>query len=55
MDTLITPVNVYTVPVPDFSADTVCLFSITSFTDLTVDAVPISTWFYDFSDGNQSF
>jgi len=55
LDTLITPVNVYTVPVPDFSADTVCLFSVTSFTDLTVDAVPISTWFYDFSDGNQSF
>ena len=55
MDTLIVPVNVYTVPVPDFSADTVCLFSVTTFTDLTVDAVPIDTWYYDFSDGNQSF
>ena len=55
MDTLITPVNVYTVPVPDFTADTVCLFSITAFTDLTVDAVPISTWYYDFDDGNSSF
>jgi gliding motility-associated-like protein len=55
LDTLIVPVNVYTVPVPDFTADTACLFNITSFTDLTVDAVPIATWYYDFSDGNQSF
>lgn len=55
MDTLVTPVTVYTVPIPDFSADTVCLFNITTFNDLTVDAAPIATWYYDFNDGNQSF
>lgn len=55
MDTLITPVNVYTVPVPAFTADTVCLFSVTTFTDLTTDAAALASWYYDFSDGNQSF
>lgn len=55
MDTLITPVDVYTVPVPDFTADTACLYSITTFTDLTVDPTPIASWYYDFDDGNSSF
>lgn len=55
MDTLIVPVDVYTVPIPDFMADTVCLFSITSFTDLTQDAVPLASWDWDFDDGNTSF
>ncbi len=54
VDSIITPVIVHTVPVPDFRADTVCLFNITSFRDLTTDSVPIATWLYDFSDGNQS-
>ncbi|MBK6952182.1 MAG: PKD domain-containing protein [Crocinitomicaceae bacterium] len=54
-DTLITPITVYTVPIPEFTADTVCLFTVSSFTDLTVDAAPIATWYYDFDDGNQSF
>lgn len=54
MDTIIVPIDVYTVPIPDFEADTVCLFSITSFTDLTVDAVAIADWYWDFDDGNNS-
>ncbi|MEZ4924511.1 MAG: PKD domain-containing protein, partial [Crocinitomicaceae bacterium] len=55
MDTVVVPVSVYTVPVPDFMADTVCLFSITSFTDLTTDAVALASWDWDFDDGNTSF
>lgn len=55
LDTLIMPVDVYTVPIPDFTVDTVCLFEISSFTDLTSDAAPIASWFYDFDDGNHSF
>ncbi|MBD3637357.1 MAG: PKD domain-containing protein [Crocinitomicaceae bacterium] len=55
MDTTVVPVNVYTVPVPNFTADTVCLFSVTTFTDLTVDSAPLATWDWDFDDGNTSF
>jgi len=55
MDTVIVPVDVYTVPIPDFIADTVCLFGITTFTDLTTDAVALSNWDWDFDDGNTSF
>lgn len=55
MDTVIVPVNVYTVPIPNFTADTVCLFSITSFTDLSVDSAPLVQWDWDFDDGNTSF
>ncbi|UKN01467.1 PKD domain-containing protein [Paracrocinitomix mangrovi] len=55
MDTTVVPVEVFTVPVPNFTADTVCLFSITSFTDLTVDATPLASWDWDFDDGNTSF
>jgi gliding motility-associated-like protein len=55
MDTVIVPVNVYTVPIPNFLADTVCLFSITTFTDLTVDSAPLTQWDWDFDDGNTSF
>lgn len=54
-DTLVTLVDVYTVPFPDFTADTVCLFSVTSFTDLSADPSPLASWYYDFDDGNNSF
>ncbi|HYG52971.1 MAG TPA: PKD domain-containing protein [Flavobacteriales bacterium] len=54
MDTLTQTINVFTVPVPDFTADTVCLFNITHFTDLSTDAVAITGWFWDFGDGNNS-
>jgi len=54
-DTAVIAVDVYTVPVPDFMADTVCLFSVTTFTDLSVDAVALAAWDWDFDDGNTSF
>ncbi len=54
-DTTLVTVDVFTNPTPDFTADTVCLFNITSFTDLSTDAVPITQWYYDFGDSiNQS-
>ncbi len=55
MDTLLSPINVFTVPIPNFTSDTVCLFSITHFTDLSTDAVALSNWYWDYSDGNSSF
>lgn len=55
MDTIVVPVDVYTVPIPDFLADTVCLFSITTFTDMTTDSAPLASWDWDFDDGNTSF
>jgi len=54
-DTLVIPVNVYTVPSPAFTNDTVCLFSINNFTDLSTDAAAINSWYWDFGDGNNSF
>lgn len=54
MDTLISPITVYTVPVPNFTADTVCLFNVTHFTDLSTDGALITDWFWDFGDGNNS-
>ncbi|MFL5764881.1 MAG: PKD domain-containing protein [Bacteroidia bacterium] len=53
-DTIIKPVVVNTVPTPLFTANASCEGTITSFTDLSTDAVPIATWFYDFADGNNS-
>lgn len=54
-DTTLVPVTVFTVPTPDFSADTVCLFNITHFIDLSTDAVALQNWYWDFDDGNNSF
>ncbi|PKR80044.1 hypothetical protein CW751_11795 [Brumimicrobium salinarum] len=53
-DTIIDPITVYTVPNVSFTADTVCLFDITQFNDLSTDATPINTWDWDFGDGNTS-
>lgn len=53
-DTLTTTIDVYTVPIPDFTADTVCYLNVTTFTDQSTDAVAITTWFWDFDDGNTS-
>lgn len=55
LDTVVVPVEVFTVPDAAFTADTVCLFNITAFTDLTTDAAPLQNWFWDFGDGNHSF
>ncbi|MBX7095070.1 MAG: PKD domain-containing protein [Flavobacteriales bacterium] len=55
LDTTTVAVEVYTVPDAAFSADTVCLFNITHFSDLTVDSAALTSWFWDFGDGNNSF
>jgi gliding motility-associated-like protein len=53
-DTLVKVIDVYTVPIPNFSADTVCLYSVTHFTDLSTDSVPLTLWTWDLGDGNTS-
>lgn len=54
-DTLVSSIEVYTNPIPEFVADTVCFLDVTTFTDLSTDAVPIVDWYYDFGDNiNQS-
>lgn len=54
-DTLEETIEVYTIPQIAFTADTVCLFNITTFTNNTTDTAPIAQWFWDFGDGNTSF
>jgi gliding motility-associated-like protein len=54
-DTLNQVIEVFTVPQIAFTADTVCLFGITSFTNLTQDSAPIAQWYWQFGDGNSSF
>lgn len=54
-DTLVQTVNVGTVPFPAFNATAVCLGNVTAFTDLTTDPTPISNYYWDFGDGNNSF
>jgi gliding motility-associated-like protein len=55
LDTTVIPVNVFTVPFPNFTNDTVCLFGINHFTDLSTDPSALTNWFWDFGDGNNSF
>jgi gliding motility-associated-like protein len=55
LDTTTVSVEVYTNPVANFEADTVCYLDITTFTDFSTDVVPIASWDYDFGDNiNQS-
>jgi gliding motility-associated-like protein len=54
-DTITGIIDVHTVPIPDFIADTACLFNVTTFTDLSTDVVAITGWYWDFGDGNNSF
>lgn len=51
LDTTSVDIEVFTNPIPNFAADTVCFLEVTSFTDLSNDVVPIVSWFYDFGDG----
>jgi PKD repeat protein len=54
-DTITQPVTIIAHPVADFSADTVCLGSLTVFTDHSNppgSVGTISSWHYDFGDGN---
>ena len=53
-DTVVKPIIVNTVPTPLFTALASCQGTITSFTNLSTDVVPINSWFYDFADGNNS-
>lgn len=53
-DTAVKSVSVSTIPIPLFKATVTCLGKLTSFTDLSTDVVPITQWFYDFGDGNNS-
>lgn len=55
-DTLVKDIQVYTVPKTNFIADTVCIASTTTFTNLTTDAsgLPID-YYWDFGDGNTSY
>lgn len=55
LDTIVVPVTVNTVPDAAVTVDTVCLFNITHFSDLTTDASALVYWYWDFDDGNQSF
>lgn len=49
-DTTVVSIEVFTNPVANFEADTVCYLDITHFTDLSTDVVPIVTWDWDFGD-----
>jgi gliding motility-associated-like protein len=53
-DTIVKTVMVSTIPTPLFKANVTCLGKVTSFTDLSIDSVTITKWFYDFGDGNNS-
>jgi gliding motility-associated-like protein len=54
IDTVTQTIMVSTIPTPLFKANVTCLGKVTSFTDLSSDAVTITNWFYDFDDGNNS-
>jgi gliding motility-associated-like protein len=54
LDTIVKPVIVNSVPVPLFTANASCAGTATSFTDQSTDVVAISSWYYDFADGNTS-
>ncbi len=50
-DTIVTPITVSTVPIPNFIADTVCFGSTTHFTNTSTDSVAIFSNNWDFGDG----
>ncbi len=54
-DTLTRVVFVNTIPVPDFTADSICFGNFTTFTNLTTNSQPITQYFWDYGDGNNSF
>lgn len=54
LDTIVQPIIVNTVPTPLFASNDVCIGGITNFVDQSIDSVTISTWFWDFNDGNNS-
>lgn len=52
IDTIVKTVISNTVPTPFFSAIAGCAGTVASFTDFSSDAVPITSWLYNFDDGN---
>jgi gliding motility-associated-like protein len=54
VDTITKTITVHSIPIPLFIATTSCAGAAVVFTDLSTDVVPISNWFYDFADGNNS-
>jgi gliding motility-associated-like protein len=53
-DTIVKTIVVNTVPIPLFAANAGCEGTATSFTDQSADVVAITSWYYDFADGNNS-
>ena len=53
-DTITKILVVNTIPIPNFTADTVCFGNITSFTNLTTNSLPIINYLWQFGDGNIS-
>jgi gliding motility-associated-like protein len=53
-DTLVSSITVNTVPVPEFTADTVCMGLPTSFVNLSTDPNTMN-YVWDFGDGNNSY
>ncbi len=54
IDTIVKPITINTVPIPLFTANVSCQGTVTAFTDHSTDSVAISSWYYDFNDGNNS-
>lgn len=53
-DTISQVIFVNSIPVPNFTADTVCIGNNMSFNNLTTNTQPITSYFWDFGDGNSS-
>ncbi|MDB4089463.1 PKD domain-containing protein [Flavobacteriales bacterium] len=53
-DTISKVVFVNSIPVPNFTADTVCVGNIMSFNNTTSNTQPITSYFWSFGDGNNS-
>jgi len=53
-DTFTQAIIIDTIPVPNFTADTVCLGETTTFTDLSTPPASVTAWIWDFGDGNGS-
>ncbi len=54
-DTISKTITVNSIPVPNFIADTVCMGNNMNFTNLTTNNQPITSYSWDFGDGNSSF
>ena len=53
-DTISHVIFVNSIPVPNFTADTICIGGGMMFNNLTTNIQPITSYFWDFGDGNSS-